>query len=123
MSAFHLATEFAALSRTREPRILSDFRLDSTAMLGVIRIEAGSTDGSWERHDGGDELLVILKGHVRFRQYTARGETQQFELRAGDVLFNPRGVAHGGEVLEDLEILFITAREGNHEGRGEPIVE
>ena len=82
-------------------------------MLGVIRIPAGSTTGFFERHDGGDELLLILAGRLVFTVHAPDGTTETVPLAAGDLLLIPRGHAHGAEIHEDVEILFLTPEHGN----------
>ncbi|WAS91202.1 cupin domain-containing protein [Nannocystis punicea] len=83
--------------------------------VGVVARTRGSTDGAWERHDGGDELLVIFKGRARFTIEPVDGATEVVEVGPAQALLLPRGAAHSAEVLEDLQVFFVSPGEGNHE--------
>lgn len=90
------------------PALLSE--LDARHMVGVVRITAA--DGFWERHDGGDEILVVLRGRMDFTfQYPHATET--LSVSSGDILHIPQGVAHGAKIYEEVHILFFTPKEGN----------
>jgi hypothetical protein len=43
------------------PNVFAGFALAGPAMIGVMRAD-GRVGGRWERHDGGDELLVLMAG-------------------------------------------------------------
>lgn len=90
------------------PALLS--KLDLHHMVGVIKISAA--DGFWERHDGGDEILVVLQGRMDFTlRYHNVAET--LSVKAGDILHIPQGVAHSAKIYEEVHILFFSPKEGN----------
>jgi len=94
------------------PDIIADYTCEGAAMLGVIRITAGSADHHWERHGNGDEALYLLTGRALFTAVGDNG-SQEVLVEAGDLLVLERGEAHRGRALEDVEILFLTPRQGN----------
>mgnify|MGYP002713039081 CR=1 FL=1 len=110
MSAYTLRRELDNLTDWHKPRFLQTIETDGPLVSGVIRIAANTTDRFWERHDGGDEILMILKGEATFTLDDGRGE---FPVRAGDMIFMPKGVAHNAKITKDLEVFFITPTEGN----------
>lgn len=116
MTAYRLSDELARLTGDQQPRFLKTMNADSAFMTGIIRIAAGSTDHAWERHDGGDELLIILSGQAVFnlKDRDDKHLTRQ-SVAAGDVIYMPRGIAHNALISEDLEILFITPSQGNQD--------
>jgi quercetin dioxygenase-like cupin family protein len=62
---------------------------------------------SWERHPAGEELVLLLSGHVDLIQ-ELDGEEHRIELHAGDGVLNPTGVWHTADVHEPGDALFIT---------------
>ena len=98
--------------RAAAPDIIADYACEGPAMLGVIRVAAGSTDHHWERHERGDEALYLLSGRALFTA-VGDGGSQEVLVEAGDLLVLERGEAHRGRALEDVEILFLTPRQGN----------
>ena len=66
---------------------------------------------SWERHPAGDEVVVLLSGHVDVVQDHG-GDEVTITLRPGQALVNPRGVWHRGIVHEAGTALFITPGRG-----------
>jgi len=51
---------------------------DGPAILGLARIKAEEAESFWERHDGGDGLLIVLRGSMTFTM-TEDGKTQSLE--------------------------------------------
>ena len=96
--------------RPAEPRVGPAAEVTGAGAIGG-RIGAG-TPGFWERHRGGDELLLVLAGHATF---TARaGERSQvLDVAAGDVLRIAAGVGHTATIHEPLDVLFLLPEEGN----------
>ena len=93
-AVFSIAQELATLVPGGDFRLLDHHLADGPVMAGVIRIDAGSVKGFWERHDGGDEILVILAGRATFTIRTG-GEDMQLDVGPGDVLCVPRAMTHG----------------------------
>jgi quercetin dioxygenase-like cupin family protein len=67
--------------------------------------------GGWERHPAGDEVIIQLTGHTRFRLDLPQGEALA-ELSPGRCLVVPRGVWHTADVSEPRSALYITEGQG-----------
>jgi quercetin dioxygenase-like cupin family protein len=114
-TAFSIAAAIAAIPDPRAPRMVGDLAAQGGAMVGVIRIAAGRPRG-WERHDGGDELLVVVAGRFTMALRPAGAAEQHHDLGPGDTLLIPRGVAHSGVLhTPEIQLLFVTPREGTVE--------
>ncbi|XYH93549.1 cupin domain-containing protein [Sorangium sp. So ce1128] len=113
MSALDIAGALASLTDPGALRILGSYAAGGPCMVGVTTRAAGSTDGFWERHDGGDELLVILRGRATFTINLPDGTTEVAEVGPGQALLIPRGAAHSGRVADDVHVLFVTPGDGN----------
>ncbi|WP_394844802.1 cupin domain-containing protein [Pendulispora brunnea] len=120
-TSFHIATTLANMAERAQPHVLGDYAVDGKAMLGVIRIPRERTGGFWERHDGGDEILVLLEGRCTMTLRPSEGPEKSHELGPGDALLIPKGVAHSGKAhTPEVRVLFITPREGNVEWHDDP---
>lgn len=73
--------------------------------VDTSQVQAGRR-GFWERHDAGDEVLIVLAGRATFTATTAAGP-QTLDVEPGDVLHVPAGTGHSAEVHEALEIVFL----------------
>lgn len=72
---------------------------------------------AWERHPAGEELVVLLDGHVDLVQ-RVDGAERRIPLGPGDAVVNPPGVWHTADVREPGRALFITPGRGTeHEPR------
>ncbi len=110
---FRLEDELPAAAAGGAARLLGEYASDGPAMLGVVRIGAQEAQGFWERHDGGDEVLLLLEGRMTFTMQLPDG-AESFEVGPGDAVFIPRGVSHTSVLHQDeVRILFVTPREGN----------
>lgn len=108
--------EQAALADPAQPHL---FTRTAPAMVGVARLARGIAD-HWEQHDGGDEVFVIIAGGATLHLH----DRQSVEVKAGDLVLVPRGVAHSFELATDeLHLLYVTPLEGNRGWGpdGEPI--
>lgn len=112
MKRFAIAERWAKVD-PQEPDILASYTCDGQAMTGLVCIGAGSTDHFWERHDGGDELLLVMKGAACFTAVRKDGVAETLNIGAGDLLILERGEAHQAHISEDLHIMFMTPRDGN----------
>ena len=82
-------------------------------MVGAIRVSKARDSSAWERHDHGDELLVLLSGTLTMTLRDAEGRTSECPMARGDVLLIPMGVAHHATLHTDqVELLFVTPRTG-----------
>jgi mannose-6-phosphate isomerase-like protein (cupin superfamily) len=70
-----------------------------------------ATWDSWERHPGGEEVVVLLSGRVDLVQELG-GAERVVELRPGQAVINPTGVWHTARVHEPGMALFITPGRG-----------
>jgi len=96
--------------------VVAEYQTTCPSMVGVIRIRADDPADAWERHDAGDELLVVLSGRVTMEVRLRSGSLQSFGLGAGEVLLVPANTPHSGRaVTPEAEVLFVTPRRGNHE--------
>ena len=66
---------------------------------------------TWERHPAGEELVLLLEGHIDLIQ-EVDGEEVRTSLRAGQAVINPPGVWHTADVHEPGRGLFITPGAG-----------
>jgi quercetin dioxygenase-like cupin family protein len=113
--SFNIAATMAALPKARTPRSISAFRIASPATLGAIRILARDDSHAWERHDNGDELLILMSGHCTMTLREAGADDQVHELNAGDAILIPRGVAHSALLhTPEVQVLYLTTYEGSH---------
>jgi mannose-6-phosphate isomerase-like protein (cupin superfamily) len=65
----------------------------------------------WERHSGGDEVLVMLSGEMDIVLETRAGE-RRTRLKEGQAFVVPRGVWHRGLARKPGMLIFITPGAG-----------
>jgi len=65
----------------------------------------------WERHPGGDEILVLLSGELELVLDT-RGGTRKIRLKAGETFVVPRNTWHRALVKKPGKLMFITPGAG-----------
>jgi mannose-6-phosphate isomerase-like protein (cupin superfamily) len=65
----------------------------------------------WERHPGGDEILVMLSGEMDLVLETRSGN-RRVRLKAGQTFVVPRGVWHRGLARKPGKLMFITPGAG-----------
>ncbi|MFI5046117.1 MAG: cupin domain-containing protein [Acidimicrobiia bacterium] len=82
---------------------------DDGRLVGYF--EQGVSWDSWERHPGGEELVVLVSGRVDLFQ-EIDGEVHKVELTPGTAVVNPRGVWHTADVHDPGHALFITPGRG-----------
>lgn len=115
---FKLRDELSMLDG--QARVLSSYAADGASMLGLARITADEAEGFWERHDGGDEVLVMIQGSMTFTM-SMGDKVESFVVEPGDALFIPRGVAHSSRLHEpEALILFVTPEQGNVAWNADP---
>lgn len=73
--------------------------------------DTSATWTSWERHPGGDEVVVLLSGRVTLIQ-EIDGIEASAEVLPGQAVVNPRGVWHSCDVHEPGQALYITSGRG-----------
>jgi quercetin dioxygenase-like cupin family protein len=121
-STHTLGTLFNPISRlssdmpTAGYLVLGDYRSNVASMVGAIRVSKARDTGDWERHDHGDEVLVVLSGACTATLRDAEGRTTERSMSKGDVLIIPRGVAHHFTLhTDEVEALFVTPETGTKE--------
>ncbi|XLZ69391.1 cupin domain-containing protein [Massilia sp. SR12] len=80
---------------------------------GAIAVGYYSGSSEWERHPGGDEIVMALEGSTTVI-VMVDGAEQRIDLRAGDLLVVPRNHWHRFEHSEHLKILGITPQPSDH---------
>lgn len=123
--AFDLSRTFVHLSPGSTATTLPDFEWTEEQVEAYRRrFVADGPDGRlvcivaqdatwdrWERHPGGEEVVVLLSGRVDIVQ-EIDGEPRTVELRPGEALVNPKNVWHTARVHEPGLGLFITPGDG-----------
>lgn len=118
--SFAIAEALAGISVADGPNVVGDYTIAGPAMVGVIRIGTYGTQGFWECHDGGDELLVVIAGRMTMTLKGEEGPTRH-ALGPGDGLLIPRGVPHSGTLHDaEVRILFVSPRDGNRSWTDDP---
>jgi mannose-6-phosphate isomerase-like protein (cupin superfamily) len=109
---FSVGAQIEQTAGIGRPNIFAGFALAGPAMIGVMRAGDGIA-GRWERHDGGDELLVVMAGRCTLTVRRSGGQTVH-DAGRGDVLLIPKGAAHSFALhTPEVQVLFVTPREGN----------
>jgi mannose-6-phosphate isomerase-like protein (cupin superfamily) len=110
---FSVGTQIDRTAGVGHPNIFAGFALAGPAMIGVMRAD-GSLGGRWERHDGGDELLVLMAGRCTLTVRRSDGRRTVHDAERGDVLLIPKGAAHSFTLhTSEVQVLFVTPCEGN----------
>ncbi len=95
---------------------LGDYQASVSSMVGVIRVDNTRDSNAWERHDHGDELLILLAGSLTMTLRDAEGRTTEQSMSMGDVLIIPSGAAHRARLhTDEVQLLFVTPRTGTKE--------
>jgi mannose-6-phosphate isomerase-like protein (cupin superfamily) len=125
VSEFDLSSTFVHLGIGGVATELPDFQWTAAYLEDyVARFDADGDDGrlvtispqhetwtTWERHPGGDEVVVCLSGRFDVVQELDDREVT-IPLTPGTAMINPRGVWHRGVVHEPGDGLFITPGRG-----------
>jgi hypothetical protein len=77
---------------------------DEQRLVGIVALHRSWSH--WERHLGGDEVVVQLSGRSDVIQDLG-GEYRTLSLHPGQAMINPRGVWHTADVHEAGQTLFI----------------
>jgi mannose-6-phosphate isomerase-like protein (cupin superfamily) len=73
----------------------------------------------WERHNGGDELLLVLSGWSRLTVLLPRGPCYE-TLQPGALAVVPRGTWHNNDAPDGVTMLYLTPLEGNEHSWEDP---
>jgi len=73
----------------------------------------------WERHNGGDELLLVLSGSSRLTILFGDGPFSE-TLLPGALAVVPQGTWHSNDAPGGVTMLYMTPLEGNEHSWDEP---
>ncbi len=81
----------------------------------------GSFDGisPWERHNGGDELVHILKGAARLT-ILSEGSEDVLDLSGGMMTVVPQGCWHRFHAPDGVTVLTVTPQPTDHSDLNDP---
>ena len=93
----------------------SDSAFAEVAELGESAIYVGHYSGSseWERHPGGDELVMALAGSTTLVMLKG-GVEEKAQLTELELVVVPAGVWHRFEGSQQLKVLTITPPSTDH---------
>ncbi|MDQ6527311.1 cupin domain-containing protein [Nocardioides sp. LHD-245] len=77
----------------------------------VVLIDEQGRGSHWERHPGGEEVIVCVSGAITVVR-EIDGEVQEVTLQAGEATVNPAGVWHAVDTAGEARILTITPGPG-----------
>ncbi len=80
---------------------------------GEISVGHYSGNSEWERHGGGDEIVMALEGRTTV-VIVVDGERQRVDLDAGELVVVPRGLWHRFEGSVQLKVLGVTPQPTDH---------
>ena len=95
----------AELSEYWSPRIVGEV---DDSYVKVAKVKGGLT---WHRHDGEDELFLVLRGQLRIEM-----EHESVELGEGEMFIVPKGVRHNPVAAEECHILLFERKSTAHTG-------
>ena len=78
----------------------------------LIMVETSPVDWPvWERHNKGDEIVILLAGSGEFIQ-EIDGKHERIKVEQGHAIVNPQGVWHTADVTESITALYMTPADG-----------
>lgn len=95
----------AGLTELWSPRVIGEV---NDAYVKVAKVQ-GSL--AWHRHEGEDELFLVLKGRLRIEL-----EAGPVELGEGELFVVPKGVLHNPVAEEECHLLLIEPKATCHTG-------
>lgn len=102
LSPSHLA---AGLTELWSPRVIGEV---NDTYVKVAKVQGSLT---WHRHEGEDELFLVLKGRLRIEL-----EAGPVELGEGEMFVVPKGVLHNPVAEEECHLLLIEPMATRHTG-------
>ena len=88
--------------------------------IGIGRYVAGSSP--WEKHNNGDELLLVTDGEVQIEVLESSGDSWTEQLNEGSLFVVPKGKWHQLTASDNVNILYISPSEdGAERKRDHPI--
>jgi len=111
------AREELALLAERRNDALGPFNDNS---IGIGRFISGSSP--WERHNNGDELLLVTDGEVQIEVLEEDGSSWRERLEQGQLFAVPKGKWHQLTAKDNVTILYISPpEEGVERQREHPL--
>ena len=95
----------AELSEYWSPRIVGEV---DDSYVKVAKVKGALT---WHKHEGEDELFLVLRGHLRIEM-----EHESVELREGEMFIVPKGMRHNPVAAEECHILLFERKSTAHTG-------
>ena len=89
------------------------FALVSPYRDGSIYVGHYSGSSEWERHETGDEIVLVLEGTTTV-VFLDAGAEQQVSLGAGELVVVPKGAWHRFEDSTSLKVLSVTPTPTDH---------
>lgn len=90
------------------------FALVSPYRDGSIYVGHYSGSSEWERHENGDEIVLVLEGTTTVVLLLSAGAEQNVQLGAGELVVVPKGVWHRFESSSALKVLSVTPTPTGH---------
>jgi mannose-6-phosphate isomerase-like protein (cupin superfamily) len=80
---------------------------------GSIFLGHYSGSSEWERHESGEEIVLVVEGTTTVVLLSA-GTEQKVHLAAGELVVVPKGVWHRFENSKSLKIMSVTPAPTDH---------
>ena len=84
---------------------------------GSIYVGHYSGSSEWERHESGDEIVLVMEGTttvVLLGAGAGAGAEQHVQLGAGELVVVPKGVWHRFESSKSLKVMSVTPSPTGH---------
>jgi mannose-6-phosphate isomerase-like protein (cupin superfamily) len=73
----------------------------------------------WERHNAGDEMLLVLAGESQLTVIEG-GQRASQVIQAGALVVVPRGLWHNNDAPRGVTMVYLTPTEGNEHSFEDP---
>ena len=80
---------------------------------GAIFVGHYSGNSEWERHSGGDEIVMAIEGRTTV-VLLVNGEAHRIELDSGELVVVPQGFWHRFEGSTQLKVFAVTPQPTDH---------
>lgn len=80
---------------------------------GVISVGYYSGNSEWERHPGGDEIVMAIEGNTTL-VLLAKGEQHSVTLHTGELVVVPQGQWHRFETSVQFKVMSVTPQPTEH---------
>lgn len=92
----NLAEKLASIAEFWSPRVVGEV---NGHQVKLARLEG---EFVWHRHEGEDELFLVLEGHLELHL-----RDRVVDLRPGELFIVPRGVEHRPVAREEVHLLMV----------------